>query len=231
MTDSAAGRKRTIRQWDSEEVLLHGLLSVYDKKDPSFAIEIQEKHGQREFVNSDTLPIEGTKPQRKFNYVKDGESGFETMDEWFSHPDDPQFAELGFVLGDRVPGDDLFRYGTLPEGWRKVGTSHDMHSTIVDERGRERASVFYKAAFYDRRAEISIGRFEGPNGLVYADHAFQQAEPREWDGDRGPSPRCEYGRDMSDPFSTGNCGREADHRWHHTEAEVPYGDKVGDAAP
>jgi hypothetical protein len=66
------------------------------------------------------------------------------------------FEALGFVFGDLVDGDPLFRETTLPAGWTKRATDHSMHSEIVDERGIARVGVFYKAAFYDRRADMNI---------------------------------------------------------------------------
>jgi hypothetical protein len=64
-------------------------------------------------------------------------------------------AALGF--GAPEPTDDeLFVKTTLPTGWSKGATEHDMHSSVLDERGVERVSVFYKAAFYDRRASFHV---------------------------------------------------------------------------
>lgn len=95
-------------------------------------IEAQEAQGQRELVASTVLPFPGF-----------GSS-------------DADFEALGFTFGDKVPGDDLFREATLPEGWTRKGTDHAMHSEILDERGIARVNVFYKAAFYDRRADMHI---------------------------------------------------------------------------
>lgn len=91
-----------------------------------------EAQGQRELVESTDLPTES-------NYT-----------------DDSEYEALGFVFGPPHAHDPLFRPATLPAGWRKVGTDHAMHTDIVDEKGRKRASVFYKAAFYDRRASLSL---------------------------------------------------------------------------
>lgn len=95
-------------------------------------IEAQEARGQRDFVASESLPIE-------CNYC--------------THE---QLGEMGIVFGD--PIDDLFVAVQLPEGWKKVPTEHSMGSNLLDDRGRKRASIFYKAAFYDRSAFISLTR-------------------------------------------------------------------------
>lgn len=63
---------------------------------------------------------------------------------------------LGFVLGDVDPNDALFRAATLPPGWKRAGTDHSMNTSIVDELGRKRVGIFYKAAWYDRSAHLSI---------------------------------------------------------------------------
>lgn len=81
-----------------------------------------EAAGQRQVVNSTVLP-----------YAYDG--------------DDTPFEALGFSFGEKVPGDDLFRQATLPEGWTRDGTEHAMHSVIKDERGIARVGIFYKAAY------------------------------------------------------------------------------------
>lgn len=115
---------------------LRFLVGSMAEKSPGDAIIAQERAGQSSFVNSDTLPREMSGATRR---------ALETA---------------GVVFGDPVPGDDLFVYVTLPEGWTRRSTSHDMHSDLLDEKGCKRASIFYKAAFYDRRADIrAINRF------------------------------------------------------------------------
>lgn len=89
-------------------------------------IEAQEACGQRDMaLTFNTLPKEG----------------------------DRAIAEkFGFVYGKSV--DDLFFSVTAPEGWSIRPTDHSMYSDIVDEQGRVRGSIFYKAAFYDRAAHM-----------------------------------------------------------------------------
>ena len=57
-----------------------------------------------------------------------------------------------------VEGDPMFQYVELPEGWQKATTGHSMWSDLVDEKGRKRASIFYKAAFYARSAHLGVNR-------------------------------------------------------------------------
>jgi hypothetical protein len=67
---------------------------------------------------------------------------------------------LGFTLGPVNPDDDLFREATLPDGWERRATDHSMWSEIVDTHGRPRVKIFYKAAFYDRKASMRLQSVE-----------------------------------------------------------------------
>ena len=95
-------------------------------------IERQEATGQRTLVESAMLPKEISGATRE------------------------QLTELGFKFGDDV--DELFVACELPPGWTKRGTDHSMHSDLLDAQGRKRAGIFYKAAFYDRRADMTMLR-------------------------------------------------------------------------
>lgn len=95
--------------------------------DVSGAIRNQESRGQERLVNSDVLPIECPRAE---------------------------LEKMGIVFGDEV--DELFINVTLPDGWKKERTGHSMWSILKDDKGRERASIFYKAAFYDRRAFMRL---------------------------------------------------------------------------
>lgn len=121
-----------------------------------------EAAGQRQLVNSDVLPAEATGRE----YGSDG---------W------PLLIEMGFVKGDPVPGDALFVNATLPEGWtRQAADGGAYWSYLIDDRGVRRVSVFYKAAFYDRRASMRViyaGR-ELAYNVIYADSPI--ALPGQW---------------------------------------------------
>jgi hypothetical protein len=67
-----------------------------------------------------------------------------------------QLTAIGFQFGADV--DDLFVTCKLPAGWSKRATSHSMHSHLIDDKGRVRAGIYYKAAFYDRHASMSVDR-------------------------------------------------------------------------
>lgn len=66
-----------------------------------------------------------------------------------------QVAEaLGIEFGKTV--DRVFIEAALPDGWKIVPTSHALWSDLVDDKGRKRAAIFFKAAFYDYNAHISF---------------------------------------------------------------------------
>lgn len=97
---------------------------------PGEFIEAQEKQGQTQLVHSDRLPTR------------------------VLHCTDADLEALGFTFGQPDPQDPIFRPATLPDGWKKVPSDHDMWSYVVDTLGRRRVAVFYKAAFYDRSAHM-----------------------------------------------------------------------------
>lgn len=55
--------------------------------------------------------------------------------------------------------DDLFVRVTLPAGWKLEASDHSMWSYLLDDKGRKRAGVFYKAAFYDRKAHLRVNTY------------------------------------------------------------------------
>jgi hypothetical protein len=95
-------------------------------------IERMEARGQQELVKGESLPTECS--------------------------DKAALEAAGVVFGAPYPDDPLFCPVTLPEGWKKQATSHAMHSNLLDDKGRVRASIFYKAASYDRRADMYAKR-------------------------------------------------------------------------
>lgn len=94
----------------------------------------QEAQGQQSLVNSDTLPTK------------------------INQSDKEALESFGVKFLGGAEGDDLFQYVELPEGWEKKPANHSMWSDLVDDKGRKRADIFYKAAFYDRRAHMSLSR-------------------------------------------------------------------------
>ena len=101
------------------------------------SIDRQNAKGQKSMAESDTLPVEMPAEAKRV------------------------LEKAGVKFGEPVKDDELFQYVTLPTGWKKMPTEHSMWLTLVDGKGRERASIFYKAAFYDRNTQLSTCRRYG----------------------------------------------------------------------
>lgn len=120
-----------------EQDCLH-TLALAQMIGPSAAIEASEAHGQAQFVASETLPVrmseEDVAALKSFG--------------------------VGFEGGKPTPitGDPLFCRVSLPPGWGKRSTDHAMYNNLIDDKGRKRATIFYKAAFYDRDAFMNCDR-------------------------------------------------------------------------
>lgn len=115
--------------------------------DANGVIERQEKRGQNALQRADVFPLDMQSPQA-------------------------DYERLGFVFGEHV--DECFVAVTFPEGWSKRPTDHSMHTDVLDEHGRKRFGIFYKAAFYDRSAiAYSLNtRYRG----AYLDHDYRNGE-------------------------------------------------------
>lgn len=65
------------------------------------------------------------------------------------------WEQLGFTFED-IPNDRVLCNATLPEGWSIQATEHAMWNNILDQNGTVRGKMFYKAAFYDRSANMYL---------------------------------------------------------------------------
>lgn len=100
------------------------------------AIENQEKQGQVELLVSCQLP----------SCMSFQKSALDN------------YKKLGIKVLGVSKGDDIFVDVELPAGWSKQTTESHYWTNLLDEKGRVRASFFYKAAFYDRSAHIDFNR-------------------------------------------------------------------------
>lgn len=73
----------------------------------------------------------------------------------------------GVQIGEKLKDDELFTECKLPEGWAVKPTNHAMWCDLVDDKGRKRAAIFYKASIVGRKAHIDVlkrfsivGRYE-----------------------------------------------------------------------
>lgn len=130
-------KERRVHDTSKDHPLTHilgGMSARQTTGKASNYIEQQEAIGQRELVMSTQLPVNGTKDKEA---------------EW---------EALGVKLGP-VDDEDIFRIAELPEGWsKKADPTHFMWSYLLDDKGRARASIFYKAAFYDRKAHVRFSQ-------------------------------------------------------------------------
>lgn len=110
-----------------EKLLLTAMVTGGDS-----LIENQEAAGQCQLIHSDKLPSDVNAKGRA------------------------ELEGVGFTFGDPDPSDPLFMSAALPAGWVRKATDHAMWSHLLDEFGRRRVSIFYKAAFYDRAAYMDV---------------------------------------------------------------------------
>jgi hypothetical protein len=125
-------------------------------------IEAIEARGQQELVSQRSmLPTEGLEKHRLI------------------------WEALGIQIMDPDPEDALFTEVLLPEGVQIQSSDHPMWSYLVDSAGQKRAGIFYKAAYYDRRAKISplcrysirsvtIPSFEDDPNVSWGDQQIQE---------------------------------------------------------
>lgn len=70
----------------------------------------------------------------------------------------PFYEKLGIKVLGESPGDPKFVDCELPAGWKIKPTDHSMWSQLLDEQNHERGAIFYKAAFYDRKAHFNLSK-------------------------------------------------------------------------
>lgn len=110
--------------------LLSGDMPNFRAASTPGGIEAQEAQGQRDLVsNFDRLPLRMSQTEKETAIA------------------------FGFEFGE--PIDEVFMSVKAPEGWTLRASDHNMHSDILDGSGALRGNMFYKAAFYDRRADLS----------------------------------------------------------------------------
>lgn len=130
-----------------KETLLCGLAGFNN-------IESQEAEGQKEFCQESLMP-------KKNN-------SYGIQDDILT-----QYKKLGIeIIGDH---DELFYKVKLPKGWKRIPTEHSMWNKLIDEQGRQRALIFYKAAFYDERSHFCIScRFTIRINNDYYEHKVEK---------------------------------------------------------
>lgn len=116
------------------------------------AIERQEANGQQELVNSSQLPAHSND-----RHERDAKAAYKKMGIKV-YPFTDKIARIFKAQVKKIDNDPLFVPVILPAGWKLQATTHSMWNDLVDDKGRVRAAIFYKAAFYDRSAHINFIR-------------------------------------------------------------------------
>lgn len=130
------------------------------------AIMNQERRGQQNFASSDTLPLDGL-TAALCKQLAAGGFEIETDEKGAPQPS---------------PDDDLFVRAKLPNGWKKQPTDHSMYTDLLDTQGRKRGIIFYKAAYYDRKASLDMTcRFRYGTRTDATEHRY--ADDTEYYGD------------------------------------------------
>lgn len=105
----------------------------FDTIDPTEhqrSIEHRQMQEQQSFVGSDTLPTD----------IRHS-SDYDTKD--YDTKAILEVAGVKFI--GVVEGDNIFQRVELPKGWKKEADEHPLWSKLVDDKGRERASIFFYA--------------------------------------------------------------------------------------
>ena len=145
-----------MKQRPIKEDGLNLMMRIFETGSQGAGILQQEAVGQQSFVNSTTLPIEMQGDTKSI------------------------LSAVGVKFLEVVEGDTLFQYVELPEGWHKKAAEHSMWSHLIDDKGRQRANIFYKAAYYDRSAHISaIRRYSYGTDYEQSDDEFSVAHAKD----------------------------------------------------
>ena len=111
------------------------------------------------------------------------------------NPSKEAFEGLGFSFED-IDGDDVLCKATLPDGWKLKGDGGGYWTYLIDEKGRQRGSYFYKGAFYDRSGHMNLSqRFHA---------TYDPADPEKWEGPYTVSVKDADGTII---FTAGKCDK------------------------
>lgn len=146
---------------DLSQVLLDAMLFSHDGENPSRAIEEQERRGAEKVKRFSMLPsktndgipqvVKDTGITQEMRDSRDYNSMVKIQLENNKKWTRKQYENMGIRIEDDAD-DELFYKVILPDGWAINNTDHNMWNNVTDDKGRERFTFFYKAAFYDRDA-------------------------------------------------------------------------------
>lgn len=119
------------------------LLDVISGKDTNTSIDNIERSGRDNIINKTQLPIYANSINKK---CYDIENTKELVLK--------KYKELGIEVINEE--NDLFYNIKLPKNIKLKSSESKYWTYLVDDKGTELASIFYKAVFYDRKAFINI---------------------------------------------------------------------------
>ena len=146
---SEAKRKEMENELFHDKIM--GAFLVRYAMDPS-----PDKPGPVDYINAALADPQNLDPEVQKMVEQAHEEVRDSIAEFECLMTEEAFRRTGIKFGPADSEDPMFMSAELPEGWKKVGSDHSMWSKVVDEKGRERLSIFYKAAFYDRDAHIDL---------------------------------------------------------------------------
>lgn len=107
---------------------------------------------------SDVVNISGKSPKQNISIEEAAQRAVAESETWLlarknrGQDSRPALEALGFTILGEV--DDLFYQVQSPAGWSK--TTEGYWTTVKDAQGNERISQFFKGAWYDRHADLSV---------------------------------------------------------------------------
>lgn len=146
---------------DDMATLIDAMFYSMTGENPSKAIENQEKRGQQSVVRNQRLPKKQNEHRIPYSIEQNGVECFMKREEKNKIITQNNieytkqiYTKMGIVIIDEY--DDLFWNVELPKGWEIKATNHSMWNDLFDDKGRKRATFFYKAALYDRDSFINF---------------------------------------------------------------------------
>ena len=110
------------------------------------------KHAHRELIGEQVAELD---PIRQEKLGQEQVSRNTRLPVYLSGCTEESLKALGFTLGAPIPNDPLFREGSIPEGWT-MRSEGSIHTALIDADGNHRGYLSYKAASYDRWAQLQV---------------------------------------------------------------------------
>lgn len=123
--------------------MMNLFLDVINGKDTNTSIDNIERSGRDNIINKTQLPIYANSINKQHYNIKNNKELVLK-----------KYKELGIEVINEE--NDLFYNVKLPKNIKLKSSESNYWTYLVDDKGTELASIFYKAVFYDRDAFINI---------------------------------------------------------------------------